>query len=120
MGLWRGFIVGVKGKRGRPRISQENQFSRQTQSLWRAWIENESQRSKQLCSSRLHRASVTPPMLLVREHMDLPHILWDEKYLTYRDQLLDLCVAEGRSEVKRCGGLDAGGRQALACLCCRY
>src|ERR1700730_16226921 len=25
----------------------------------------------------------TPPMLLVREHMDLPHAIWDDDYLTY-------------------------------------
>lgn len=34
----------------------------------------------------------TPPMLLVREHMDLPHAVWENHYLTYRARLLGLCA----------------------------
>ena len=30
----------------------------------------------------------TPPMLLVREHADLPNVLWTESYLTYRTQIV--------------------------------
>ena len=33
----------------------------------------------------------TPPMLLVREHMDLPHALWREHYLTYKNQIVGFC-----------------------------
>lgn len=33
----------------------------------------------------------TPPMLLVREHMDLPHALWQAHYLTYRNQIVGFC-----------------------------
>jgi hypothetical protein len=36
-------------------------------------------------------ALFTPPMLLVREHMDLPHAVWDDDYLTYKDQILGFC-----------------------------
>lgn len=32
----------------------------------------------------------TPPMLLIREHEDLPHALWDEGYLTFKNQILGL------------------------------
>ncbi len=30
----------------------------------------------------------TPPMLLVREHMDLPHAVWTESYLTYKNKIV--------------------------------
>lgn len=30
----------------------------------------------------------TPPMLLIREHEDLPHALWDEGYLTFKNQIV--------------------------------
>ncbi len=33
-------------------------------------------------------ARFSPPMLLVREQMDLPHAVWSEEYLTYRDQIV--------------------------------
>lgn len=33
----------------------------------------------------------TPPMLLVREHMDLPHTLWRNYYLTYKNQIVGFC-----------------------------
>lgn len=34
----------------------------------------------------------TPPMLLIREHMDLPHILWQKSYLTYGQQIVGFCA----------------------------
>ena len=34
----------------------------------------------------------TPPMLLVREHMDLFHDVWTEHYLTYKDQVVGFCA----------------------------
>lgn len=36
----------------------------------------------------------TPPMLLIREQMDLPHCLWTESYLTYGQQIVGFCAAE--------------------------
>lgn len=30
----------------------------------------------------------TPPMLLVREQMDLPHAIWSKNYLTYKNQIV--------------------------------
>lgn len=36
----------------------------------------------------------TPPMLLVREHMDIPHALWDDGYLTYKDQIFGFCASQ--------------------------
>ena len=37
----------------------------------------------------------TPPMLLIREHMDIPHYLWTETYLAYTQQIVGFC---GRKE----------------------
>ena len=34
----------------------------------------------------------TPPMLLVREHMNIPHHLWTEAYLTYTQQIVGFCA----------------------------
>jgi hypothetical protein len=30
----------------------------------------------------------TPPMLLIREHMDLPHAVWSRNYLTYKNKIV--------------------------------
>lgn len=34
----------------------------------------------------------TPPMLLVKEHQDLHHGIWDKHYLAYRDQIVGFCA----------------------------
>ncbi|HHW2220412.1 TPA: HsdM family class I SAM-dependent methyltransferase [Pseudomonas aeruginosa] len=34
----------------------------------------------------------TPPMLLVREHMNIPHAVWDAGYLTYTQQIVGFCA----------------------------
>lgn len=36
----------------------------------------------------------TPPMLLVREQMDLAHCLWTDSYLTYSQQIVGFCAPE--------------------------
>ncbi len=36
----------------------------------------------------------TPPMLLVREQMDLAHCLWRDSYLTYGQQIVGFCAPE--------------------------
>ena len=36
----------------------------------------------------------TPPMLLIREQMDLPHALWTKNYLTYNHQVVGFCAKE--------------------------
>jgi len=36
----------------------------------------------------------TPPMLLVREQMDLAHCLWKDSYLTYGQQIVGFCAPE--------------------------
>ena len=40
----------------------------------------------------------TPPMLLVREQMDIPHGVWRESYLTYRHQVVGICAPKSDSE----------------------
>lgn len=41
----------------------------------------------------------TPPMLLIREHMDLPHAVWSRNYLTYKNQIVGFAAprAQGTS-----------------------
>jgi hypothetical protein len=36
----------------------------------------------------------TPPMLLIREQMDIPHSLWTESYLTYGQQIVGFCAEQ--------------------------
>jgi len=35
----------------------------------------------------------TPPMLLIREHMDLFHGLWTKHYLTYKNKIVGFCAS---------------------------
>ncbi|MFN7996912.1 MAG: N-6 DNA methylase [Bryobacteraceae bacterium] len=46
----------------------------------------------------------TPPMLLVRENMDLPHDVWEEHYLTYKAQVVGLCAPSAQREQLRAAG----------------
>lgn len=46
----------------------------------------------------------TPPMLLVREHMDLPHDIWEKYYLTYKAQIVGFCAPQARSSNLRAAG----------------
>ncbi|MCB9182991.1 MAG: SAM-dependent DNA methyltransferase [Flavobacteriales bacterium] len=43
----------------------------------------------------------TPPMLLVREQMDLPHVLWTKRYLTYSDQIVGFCAPKRQTQELR-------------------
>lgn len=36
----------------------------------------------------------TPPMLLVREHMDLPHAVWSRRYLTYKNKVVGFAAPQ--------------------------
>lgn len=36
----------------------------------------------------------TPPMLLIREHMDLDQAVWTDSYLTYTQQIVGLCAKQ--------------------------
>jgi len=36
----------------------------------------------------------TPPMLLVREHMDLPHAVWSRHYLTYKNKIVGFAAPQ--------------------------
>ena len=36
----------------------------------------------------------TPPMILIREQMDLAHALWTESYLTYKNKVVGICAKE--------------------------
>jgi len=41
----------------------------------------------------------TPPMLLVREHEDLPNAIWSEEYLTFKNQIVGFAKA-GRDDLE--------------------
>jgi len=47
----------------------------------------------------------TPPMLLVREHMDLPHDVWEDHYLTFKAQLVGFCAPSGERKRVRDAGV---------------
>ncbi len=40
------------------------------------------------------RGRFSPPMLLVREQMDLPHAVWSEDYLTYKNQIVGFAAPQ--------------------------
>jgi len=44
-------------------------------------------------------ARFTPPMLLVKEHQDLYHAIWEEDYLTYKDEIVGF--AAPKKDLKR-------------------
>jgi N-6 DNA Methylase len=47
-------------------------------------------------------ARYTPPMLLIREQMDLAHALWTESYLTYKNKVVGICgKREDLTDLKR-------------------
>jgi hypothetical protein len=46
----------------------------------------------------------TPPMLLVRENMDLPHDVWEDHYLTYKAQVLGIWAPTAQRRQLRAAG----------------
>ena len=56
----------------------------------------------------------TPPMLLIREQMDLAHALWTESYLTYKNKVVGICARqEDLSELIRLNAWFDSQRKAL-------
>lgn len=45
-----------------------------------------------LFDKRRPKSRYAPPMLLVREHMDVPHGLWTKSHLTYGQQIVGFCA----------------------------
>ncbi len=39
----------------------------------------------------------SPPMLLIREHMDIPHHVWADYYLTYAKRIVGFCARDGET-----------------------
>ena len=44
------------------------------------------------------RRRFTPPMLLVHEHMNLAHGIWNESYLTYSQRIVGFCAPKNESD----------------------
>lgn len=65
-----------------------------------ALLEDGPDRSKitvvegELFKSAYTSSRYTPPMLLIREQMNLAHCLWTESYLTYSQQVVGFCAPE--------------------------
>lgn len=59
-------------------------------------------------------ARYTPPMLLIRKHMELEHALWTESYLTYKSEVIGICAPpDDISELKRLYSWFGKNRKAL-------
>src|ERR1039457_7713024 len=41
----------------------------------------------------------SPPMLLVREQMDLPHDIWAKNYLTYKNKIVGFAAPQERRNI---------------------
>lgn len=50
------------------------------------------------------KARFSPPMLLVRENMDLPHAVWEDSYLTYKAQLVGFSAPVEQRKLVRDAG----------------
>ena len=46
----------------------------------------------QLFKTAYTAARYTPPMVLIREQMDLAHALWTDSYLTYKNKVVGICA----------------------------
>jgi hypothetical protein len=56
----------------------------------------------------------TPPMLLVHEQMDLNHDVWEDSYLTYKNQIVGFCASEkSRLELVAVGRYLGSEKKAL-------
>ena len=60
----------------------------------------------------------TPPMLLIREHMDLPHAVWEHGYLTYKNPIVGFCAPPTDADKLRAAGeWIRGARKPLQAYC---
>ncbi|MBL7134712.1 MAG: N-6 DNA methylase, partial [Phycisphaerae bacterium] len=90
-----GFIVGKSGKRspaehltGKPLLPSDAISS-----------DGIDKRAITVVEDRLFKSAYTakrfsPPMLLFREQMDIPHGLWTASYLTYGHKIVGICARE--------------------------
>jgi hypothetical protein len=51
---------------------------------------------KQAIEGQRSAKRFTPPMLLIREQMDLPHAIWSKSYLTYKNQIVGFAAPKGQ------------------------
>lgn len=60
----------------------------------------------------------SPPMLLIREHMDIPHAIWSKHYLTYKNKIVGFAAPHEHhsrlSEVERWLDVEAKSLRAFA------
>ena len=88
-----GYIVGKSGKRN-PAEHITGKDSLPSNAITIAGIKESQigQEDATKFKSSYTAARFTPPMLLIREQMDLYHGLWKKSYLTYKNQTVGFCA----------------------------
>jgi N-6 DNA Methylase len=63
--------------------------------------------------SGLTREQFTPPILLIKEHMDLPQFLWTKHYLPYSDQFIGIAARDDLKQLRQLSEWLESNRHAL-------
>lgn len=110
-----GYIEGKKGKRkkaqhltGRPLLPSEALSERGVDRKQISTVEGTRFKSSYTASR------FTPPMVLIREQMDLPHDLWTDTYLTYTQQIVGFCAPKAHlGKLRELSAWLSSGRRIL-------
>lgn len=110
-----GFIEGKSGKRPKAdHITGKKCFPSRALTLEGLDVNQIFTETATHFKSRYTASRFTPPMLLIREHMDLPFVLWEKHYLTYRHKIVGLCAPpEDAGKIRELGQSFAENRRAL-------
>ncbi|SIO55733.1 N-6 DNA Methylase [Singulisphaera sp. GP187] len=93
-----GFIEGVKKKRGKSHradhIIGESVLPSEALTLDGIDTSAITKMPEKPIEKQRSAKRFTPPMLLVREQMDLPHAVWSKDYLTYKNQIVGFAASK--------------------------
>jgi hypothetical protein len=93
-----GFIEGVKKKRGKSRpadhIIGKSVLPSEALTLHGIDASAITTMPDKPIEEQRSAKRFTPPMLLVREQMDIPHAVWAKDYLTYKNQIVGFAAPE--------------------------
>lgn len=110
-----GFIVGKTGNR-QPAAHLSGKKLLPSEAIAGAGVDRSriTTVSARVFKTAYSPARYTPPMLLVREQMDLDHALWTESYLTYKNKIVGICASpKDLEELKRMHAWLSTERKAL-------
>ena len=110
-----GFIVGKKGTR-EPAEHITGKSVLPSMALTEKGLNREKITTVRATSfkSFYTKRRYSPPMLLIREHMDIPHFLWTETYLTYTQQIVGFCAPkEDIAKLRQVAFWVSSSRQAI-------